>query len=101
LSKFGITADQYTWITKIISTYRPGAKVYAFGSRARGDHKKYSDLDLAIQTTETIQKKTWLALQEQFSESSIPFKIDLIEMNKIDPDFRKIIQHELQLFCQT
>jgi len=98
LSKFGVSEEQYNWIKKILKTYLPGTRVFVFGSRARGDHKKYSDLDLAIESAETIQKKTWSELQEQFSESSIPFKIDLVEMSKIEPDFKKAIQGDLQLF---
>lgn len=98
MSKFGITEEQYTWIKKILSTYLPSATIYVFGSRARGDYKKYSDLDLAIELTEPIQMKTWSELQEQFSECFIPYKIDLVDMSKIDPDFRKTIQDELLAF---
>ena len=98
MNNFGIAEEHYVWIKKILFAYLPGSDVFAFGSRARGDYKKYSDLDLAIQSTKTIKQKTWLELQEQFSESPIPFKIDLIEMSKIEPFFKKAIEAELKSF---
>ncbi len=98
MNRFGLSDEQYAWIKKILSLYLPGTEVFVFGSRSRGDHKKYSDLDLAVRAVKAIQRKTWLEIQEQFSESTLPFKVDLIEMQKIDPDFQKAIQKDLQAF---
>ena len=97
-SKYGISKEQYAWLKKILNTYLPGLKVHVFGSRARGDHKKYSDLDLAIESEKQIASKTLMELQEQFAASSLPFKVDLVELQKIEPDFRKNIQGDLRGF---
>jgi len=97
-NKYGISTEQYMWIKKILDTYLPGSKVRIFGSRARGDYKKYSDLDLAIDSRKPISKKTWMEVQEQFAESSLPFKVDLVELSKIEPDFKKSVHDDLQEF---
>jgi predicted nucleotidyltransferase len=95
LNNFGISSEHLNWIKKILTIFLPeGSKVFVFGSRARGDYKKYSDLDLAILSKEPIQSETLLQIQEHFSESSIPFKIDLVDLNKIDPDFKLAIEKE-------
>lgn len=98
MNKFGLDPQHYLWIKKILSTFFPGSKVFVFGSRARGDFKRYSDLDLAIQLSNPAKAKTWQEVQEQFSESRIPIKIDLVELDKIDPDFRQSIDPELKQF---
>ena len=69
-----------------------------FGSRARGDYKRYSDLDLAIRLAQPAPNKTWLEVQEQFSESRIPIKIDIVDLDKIETDFRQSIDAELKRF---
>jgi type I restriction enzyme S subunit len=95
---FGLKKDHFLWIKKIFATYLPDVKVHVFGSRARGDHKQYSDLDLALESSQPISRKTWAEVQEQFTNSSIPIKIDMIELSQIDPAFRKGIQEELKEF---
>ncbi len=50
--KFGLTDSQYKYIyeTVVAPIANKGARIWCFGSRARGDHKPYSDLDLAIES---------------------------------------------------
>ena len=43
----GVSEETYSKIKKIIDKY-PEAKFKLFGSRARGDYKKNSDIDIAI-----------------------------------------------------
>ena len=93
---FGLSKEQIDFIKKILFTYIPNVKAYVFGSRARGNYKRYSDLDVVLDSHSPISIKTWLEIQEQFSESSLPIKVDLIEMNKLDPSFKAKIQDELQ-----
>lgn len=95
MNRFGLTQEQVKLIKKLIETFLPDSKVYVFGSRSRGDHKRYSDLDLAVESKSPIAKEALSALQEQFTESTLPFKVDLIELLKIDTDFRNSIQEDL------
>ncbi|MBM4222973.1 MAG: nucleotidyltransferase domain-containing protein [Gammaproteobacteria bacterium] len=62
---------------------------YAFGSRVLGNHKKYSDIDIFF--CENIPQKIIYSLEEEFEESDLPFKVDLIDYQKCDADFQTIM----------
>jgi len=68
-----------------------GRRVWAFGSRATGKRlKRFSDLDLAVEGTLTWEETT--ALAADFDESPLPFKVDLVELGKLDAGFRERIE---------
>ncbi len=69
---------------------------YAFGSRVQGTHKPLSDLDLC--SMEDIPELELFYLKEKFEESDLPFKIDIIEWNKISQRFQAIIHDQLCAF---
>ena len=68
-----------------------GEVVFALGSRVRGDHRQTSDLDLAIETPGGLTIKTRSKLEQGFSESSLPFRVDVIDLNRVDETFRQLI----------
>ncbi len=76
-------------IVKIISTYLPHAHIYLFGSRARRDHTPESDIDIAVDAGEKIDRTVFGAIKEAFEESTIPFTIDVVDMWAISDDFKK------------
>lgn len=98
MNKFGLEEQHYLWIKKVIAAFFPQSEVFVFGSRSRGDYKRYSDLDLAIKLAQASSLKNWLEVQEQFSESRIPIKIDLVNLDQIDRNFRQSIEAELKKF---
>lgn len=82
-------------IQKILNKYP--YDFYAFGSRVKGTHKSLSDLDLCLLTSIPILEKA--QLQEDFDESDLPFKVDLIQWDDISEDFRQIIKPDLIQFA--
>ncbi len=68
--------------------------VSVFGSRRRGDHKKYSDLDLWIESSPTLSSNDLEELKEKFEESDLPIKIDLVTPETVIPDYRTNIVYE-------
>ena len=77
------------------------AKVWAFGSRARGDNREASDLDLAIDLGRALTLGEMAALCAGFEESTLPYKVDIVDMHQISAAFREIVaenQEEI-LFC--
>jgi len=63
-----------------------------FGSRVTGRAKKYSDLDLAIDFNSRLMPMSLLAdLLHDFEESSLPYKVDIVDWNAIDESFKKNI----------
>lgn len=64
---------------------------FLFGSRITAKAKKFSDIDLLY--FEDIPNEIILKLSEEFEESDLPYLVDLVDYNKCDDDFKKIIGH--------
>ena len=94
--KMGLTIEQYDYIHRIFSTFLPQVQVLVFGSRARGNFKKYSDLDLALDSKSPINPRDLSIIRENFSQSRLPFKIDLVELTRLDSDFKTEISKDLK-----
>ncbi len=71
-------------------------RFYAFGSRVKGTHSSFSDLDLCFK--DSIPRKELSQIKMQFEESNLPFKVDLIDWNKMEPAFQKLIENDLVAF---
>ena len=57
-------------------------KVVLFGSRARGDHRKTSDIDLAIFTNNASHTQQNIILQT-INEMSTPLKMDVLFVDRL------------------
>jgi predicted nucleotidyltransferase len=68
--------------------------VWAFGSRVKGDPKPFSDLDLAILGDKPLTLSTLAELADDFSESDLPFKVDIVDLATTGEAFRKVIEAE-------
>lgn len=75
--KFGLSEKIYYEIENIIKKYPYQFKI--FGSRARGDHKNYSDIDIAI--FENISEKEEYKIRNDFDLLDIPYTVDLVFIN--------------------
>ena len=84
--------DHWAIVCEILRRYVPDRKVLAFGSRATWTAKEHSDLDLAILGDAPLSLEETSALAESFTESDLPFKVDLVDWTKIDETFRSIIR---------
>ncbi len=87
-------------VRRILATHVPEYDVYAFGSRVTGKARKKSDLDLAVITDKPLDVLRRAELQEAFSESEVPFKVDIVDWADTKENFRKIIL-ENQIKIQT
>lgn len=76
---YGLSVRQWRQIFAILSRYGKRLDwVKLFGSRARGDYKPVSDVDLAIASTENLVTP----LQLDFDQSQLPFTFDLIDYRR-------------------
>ena len=78
-------------ILAIIKKHVPDCDVLAFGSRFKGTHRESSDLDLAIVGKSKLGLSLIGSIREDFMESDIPFKVDILDYHTISPAFREII----------
>jgi predicted nucleotidyltransferase len=60
----------------------------------KGTAKPYSDLDLALLGDQPLPLSTRSDLAEDFTESDLPFKVDLVDWATTGPRFRKVIEGE-------
>lgn len=82
-------------VLRILRTNLPaGTKVWAFGSRASGRARPYSDLDLSIDCGRRLSLDETAALREAFTGSDLPYKVDIVDWRAIDDSFRKLIAAE-------
>lgn len=72
---------------------------YAFGSRAKGRQRKFSDLDLC--STDHIPLNVYGQIEEDFEESDLPFKVDIVLWSNMTPKFQTIIQEDLVLIQEV
>lgn len=89
-----ITPAQSAIVQKILRRHLPQCEVWAFGSRTTGKAKTYSDLDLAILTHEPLNLLVSAALHDDFAESDLPFKVDIVDWAATSIAFRKIIEKD-------
>lgn len=75
-------------VRNILRDYVPEADVYAFGSRAACTAKPHSDLDLVIVGKEVMPIQRIYLLEEAFSNSDLPFRVDVLDWHTISDEFR-------------
>jgi predicted nucleotidyltransferase len=89
-----IRPDQWSIVYSILQKNVPNREVWAFGSRARQTAKPYSDLDLAIIGTDPLGLTLQAALADDFSESDLPWKVDVVDWATTSESFRRIIERD-------
>ncbi len=94
--KFGLTDTHYATIVDL--AIRPlksvGAKVFVFGSRARGDQRKFSDLDLAVESTTPLSLSFLAKIRSALEDSDLPIKVDIVDMSELAESFRNNVLQE-------
>ena len=69
-------------------------RAWVFGSRATGRARRYSDLDLAIDAGRPLTLDETARLAEAFSDSDLPYRVDVVDWHAIDDRFRGVIAGE-------
>lgn len=81
--KFGLTEKTYKKIKEIVEKYQEYT-FKIFGSRARGDFKNSSDIDIAIEGS--IDKEKQKEIMNCFDALDIPYMIDIIFVCELKKD---------------
>lgn len=89
-----LTPAQWASISVILERHLADRQIWAFGSRATRNAKPYSDLDLAIIGEQPVSIALLAALAHDFTESNLPFKVDLIDWATTGEEFRRIITRD-------
>lgn len=88
--------DYKALIQDSVSGQCSGASIYGFGSRMSGNPKPYSDFDVAIDAGGPIPLNQLLQIEEIFAESDLPFRVDIVDLHRVSPEFRSLIDQQLK-----
>jgi predicted nucleotidyltransferase len=87
-----LPAEHRRLVLNILRANLPeSTKVWVFGSRATGRARRYSDLDLAIDAGRRLTLDEIAGLAEAFSDSDLPYKVDLADWHNIEDRWRLTI----------
>lgn len=89
--------DHLTLVKEILATIIPDRRVVAFGSRVTQTACDTSDLDLCIMGGEPLSFDVLAALRQAFSESNIPYRVDVVDWASADEAFQNIIQEKFEI----
>jgi uncharacterized protein len=78
-------------VRAIVGRFVPGMEVRAFGSRAAGNARRHSDLDLVVMTKWPLEVVVLAGMSAAFSDSSLPFTVDVLDWASLDESFRRLI----------
>lgn len=95
-----VAPHQLEIIQKLLAHHVPECEVRAFGSRVKWTAKDYSDLDIAIAGTGKLPEGKLADLREAFTESELPFRVDVIDWFLINKSFQKIIEERYEVIQQ-
>lgn len=80
--RFGLKESDFQLVQDLVVAplKKKGAQIFVFGSRARGQHHQFSDLDLFyIEAPATPVSGLELSnIRELLEESNLPVKVDLV-----------------------
>lgn len=87
-----IEPEQLAEVRAILARHLPpGIAADVFGSRAAGNPKPWSDLDLVLEGSQPVPLVLLAALSEAFDESALPWKVDIVDRRTVSEAFGRII----------
>jgi len=79
-------------LKQFLVTSLPNEKIYLFGSRARGDERIHSDIDIAVESERALSEKL-AQIRYTIEESLLPYKVDIVDLSKA-PYLKGVIDKE-------
>ncbi len=70
------------------------ARLYLFGSRARGDAGRASDIDIAVLPEAPLEPGTLARIRDALEESTIPYEVEVVDLSRVDRAFRRKVLAE-------
>lgn len=80
---FGLTTEEITAMQSVFSNFEEVEKVIVYGSRAKGTHRPYSDIDMTL-IGQNISDYTVTEIDFALDDLLMPYKIDLSVFSKIN-----------------
>lgn len=93
----GVSPSDYTILKKHVLSplLSDGFTIWLFGSRARGDYDKYSDVDLLVKGHKSKFREIISKIREDIEESNFSYKVDIVFVDDLATSYRKKVESEL------
>jgi len=92
--RLDIRPDLLRLVQDILQRHVPDREVRAFGSRVKGTARPSSDLDLVVMGDEPLPLAVYAALLDDFEQSDLPWRVDVVDWATTAESFRRIIEQE-------
>lgn len=93
-----LPAEHRAQVLDIIRRRLPEARVWVYGSRAKGRARRYSDLDLMLDDHgRPISASVMGNLDEDFDESDLPIIVELHDLAQTDERFLARVRKDFLL----
>ncbi len=79
---FGLKSTNLDAILKILEKYQEVEKAVIFGSRAKGNYKSFSDIDLSLAGL-SIDVTLQNSIENELDDLLLPYKFDVLIFHKI------------------
>jgi predicted nucleotidyltransferase len=89
-----LSETEWNIVNAVLHKHVPDRTVWAFGSRAKWAAKAYSDLDLAVVGEQAMGLDLRSALAEDFAQSDLPYKVDVVDWATTSETFRRVIERD-------
>jgi predicted nucleotidyltransferase len=67
-------------------------RIYLFGSMARGEVRRTSDIDIAVLPVGSLPDGVFSQIREDLENSRVPYRVELIDLGKASPSFSAHVQ---------
>jgi len=81
-------------IISLISALFPNTKIYLFGSRARGNHAQWSDIDIALDAGKRIPSEDVGEIISVLEGTNLPYKIEVVDIHHVSDEMKESILEE-------
>lgn len=89
--KNSISKEDREKIIGLIKALLPSAKIYLFGSRARGTHSQFSDIDSAVDAAQELSLLALDELKSILAASNLLYRIDVVDFCVVAEDMQRTI----------
>lgn len=90
---FGLSPEHFSLLDSLLITplKKENIDVWIFGSRAREDFQKFSDIDILFEAKKPIPSGLLFSITEALEESRLPYKVDLVNIDDLAESYRENI----------
>jgi predicted nucleotidyltransferase len=81
---YGLSQRTMDSMESIFRKYGNIEQVILYGSRAKGNYRDGSDIDITLRTDNTFTRAHLLRVAGDFDDSDIPYLVDISQYDKVD-----------------